>query len=335
MSERTDPGATPTDPGTSPWFRPRRPAAGADADTVQPRDLILLLTTDLSRYLVAVRPGGTLHTHQGIFAHDDMVGRCLGGSVTSTLGHTALLLEPALADLIRHIKRGTQIIYPKDAAYLVHRLNLRAGNTVIEAGTGSGGLTMALAWAVAPTGTVYTYEARDDTYRLARNNLERAGLLPYVQMHLQGVEEGFKQTGVDALFLDVREPWRFLNAVRAALKPGGFFAGLLPTTNQVSSLLEGMEAAGFADVAVEELLLRAYKPVPDRLRPEDTMPAHTGYLVFGRLLADPTERPRYLDVGRRRYLARVQAQAQIEAAAAQRAAEQEAGGKKYPPMPLP
>lgn len=328
MSEPTTPTLS-----ASPWFRPR--AQGGAAQRVQERDLVLLLTTDLSRYLVTVRAGGTLHTHQGIFAHDDMIGAGLGAGMTSSLGHRALLLEPSVDDLIRHLKRGTQIIYPKDAAYLVHRLNLRAGSTVIEAGTGSGGLTTALAWAVAPAGTVYTYEARDETYRLARNNLERVGLLPYVQMHLQGIEDGFKQSGVDALFLDVREPWRFLDAVRAALKPGGFFASLLPTTNQVSSLLEGMEVAGFADMAAEELLLRAYKPVPDRLRPEDTMPAHTGYLVFGRLLADPAEGPRYLDVGRQRYLARMQAQAQIEAAAAQRAAERDAGGKKYPPMPLP
>ena len=195
-----------------------------------------------------------------------------------------MILEPALGDLMTHLKRGTQIIYPKDAAYLVHRLNLRAGSRVIEAGTGSGVLTTALAWSVAPMGRVYTYEVRPETHQLARRNLERVGLLPYVEMSLGSIDEGFRQTGVDALFLDVREPWRFLDAVRDALKPGGFFAGLIPTTNQVSDLIMGLEANSFGEVAVEELLLRAYKPVPDRLRPDDTMIGHTGYLVFARCL---------------------------------------------------
>jgi tRNA (adenine57-N1/adenine58-N1)-methyltransferase len=297
---------------------------------------VALLASDQSRYLITLRPGEQLHTHQGVFHHDDVVGRTFGATITSSLGHPGLLLEPSLDDLMRHLKRNTQIIYPKDAAYLVYRLNLRAGSTVIEAGTGSGGLTMALAWAVAPTGRVYTYEVRDDAYQAARRNLERAGLLPFVEMHLAGAEEGFKQRNVDALFLDVREPWLLLEHVRAALRPGGFFAGLLPTTNQVSALIEAMERTGFADLAVEELLLRAYKPAPDRLRPVDTMPAHTGYLVFGRPLVNPTDAGLWLPKARQRYLARLQAEQQVGAESARRSQEQsKSGAVKYPKLPLP
>ncbi len=310
------------------WFPPRRAAFALS-------DLVLLITGDQSRYLVRLRPGQELHTHMGIFAHGDVVGRQSGEAVTSATGHIALALEPALEDLMRHLKRGSQVIYPKDAAWLVYRMNLRAGSRVIEAGTGSAGLTMALAWTVAPTGMVYTYEVREEAYRGARANLERVGLLPYVTMQQGAIEDGFAQVGVDALFLDVREPWAYMTQVRAALRSGGVFAALLPTTNQVSSLLEAMEAHGFADIAVEELLLRPYKPVPDRLRPMDTMTAHTGYLTFGRILADVGGAGRWLSKPRQRFLARRDMEAHYAATADARELASNPEGKKYPPLPLP
>lgn len=323
MVEQSKVGPAPTR-----WFEPRT------AD-VQVGDLLLLITTDQKRYLITVRAAGELHTHHGIFYHERIIGRHTGDTVESSLGHAALLLEPSLDDVIKHLKRGTQIIYPKDAAYLVHKLSLRAGSTVIEAGTGSAGLTTALAWAVAPTGIVYTYEARDDTYQLARNNLERVGLLPYVRMHLASIEDGFQQQNVDAVFLDVREPWQFLGQVRSALRPGGFFASLLPTTNQASALLAAMEAEGFADIAMEELLLRSYKTSPDRLRPEDSMNGHTGYLIFGRSLANLADSGRWLAKARQRYLARVQANEQLAVEEERRTTERAEGGLKYPKLPLP
>lgn len=318
----------PTDAPSSRWFRSATPVT-------QERDLVLLMTVDLKRYLITLLPGQELHTHLGIYAHNDVIGQPWGGTVTSTMAQPALLLEPSLTDLMTHLKRGTQIIYPKDAAYLVHRLNLRAGCTVIEAGTGSGGLTMALAWAVAPTGRVYTYEARSETYHLARRNLERVGLLPFVETHEGSIDEGFKQQGVDALFLDVRHPQRYLEHVSAALKPGGFFAGLLPTTNQVSELLSGLDEHGFTDVAVEELLLRAYKPVPERLRPDDMMIGHTGFLVFARSLSAGMDLSRWQSKERQRYRARQKMHEEIAAEAARRADRETGDTRKYPKLPLP
>jgi tRNA (adenine57-N1/adenine58-N1)-methyltransferase len=312
----------------SPWFRPKGAVTAAG-------DLVLLLTTDLKRYVLKLQAHQELHCHLGIYAHDALIGKPLGGVVQSSLGYEALLLEPSLDDLIHHLRRGTQIIYPKDAAYLVHRLNLRTGCRVIEAGTGSGGLTTALAWAVAPTGIVYSYETRLETHNLARNNLESVGLLPYVRLYHGDIAGGFQQSGVDALFLDVRAPWDHLEQVRAALRPGGFFAGLLPTTNQVSELLMALEAGGFVDVAVEELLLRTYKPVPDRLRPDDNMTAHTGFLVFARAIDPTVDASRWHAKERQRYRARLQTQAEIAAEESRRAADRAGGGKKYPRMPLP
>lgn len=295
----------------------------------------MLVTPDSKRFLLRIQPGKIQHTHRGQYHHDALVGEHFGNTVQSQIGHAALLLEPAVGDLMRHLKRGTQIIYAKDAAYLVHRLNLRAGSTVIEAGTGSGALTTALAWSVAPSGRVYTYEARTETHELARQNLKRFDLLPYVEMFNASIADGFQQENVDALFLDVREPWRFLEQAHAALRPGGFFASLLPTTNQVSQLLAELEERPFANVEVEELLLRRYKPVPDRLRPEDEMTGHTGFLVFARSISGEIDPARWLSRDRKRYRARQKAQERIEAEEERRAQEIASGGPKYPRLPLP
>jgi tRNA (adenine57-N1/adenine58-N1)-methyltransferase len=312
----------------SPWFRPT-------TTHTQEHDLVLLMVAGQKRYLLTLRKGQHLHTHLGIFAHDAMIGQPWGCVLVSTLDQPGIVVEPSLSDLMTHVKRGTQIIYPKDAAYLVHRLNLRAGSRVIEAGTGSGVLTAALAWAVAPMGKVYTYEVRPDTYQLAQRNLERVGLLPYVEMSLGSIDTGFRQQGVDALFLDVRTPWEFLEAARAALKPGGFFASLLPTTNQVSDLLTGLDAHGFADVAVEELLLRSYKPVPERLRPDDNMNGHTGFLIFARCMPAGIEMERWQSKERQRYRARKKMEEEIADEAARRAADDSPDKPKYPRLPLP
>lgn len=313
------------------WTRPR-------LATVQDGDLVMLVAADYTRFIVRLHAGQATHTHQGMFQHDAVIGQRWGAAVLSQQGHRALTLEPSLADLIRHLKRATQIIYPKDAAYIVHRLNLRAGSRVIEAGTGSGGLTTALAWAVAPDGMVYTHEARPDIFRVARQNLERVGLLPFVHMVQSDIEDGFAASNVDALFLDVREPWHYLPQVRVSLRVGGFFASLLPTTNQVVELLHGLEAHSFADMAVEELLLRPYKPTPDRFRPDDTLIPHTGYMVFARCIDAGEESSRWQRKERNRYEARRKMTAEIEAEASRRAADRapgNVGNMKYPPLPLP
>lgn len=295
----------------------------------------MLVTGGGKRYLVQLQPGRRFHSHLGMLEHDDLIGQPLGTTVHSQLGHALLLLEPSLADLMTRIRRSTQIIYPKDAAYLVHKLSLRAGSHVIEAGTGSGALTIALAWAVSPGGKVYTYEIRPDNFTTAQENLKRAGLLPHVKMHQASIREGFQQTGADAVFLDVRTPWLFLDQVRAALRPGAFFTSLLPTTNQVSELLAALETQGFADIEVEELLLRKYKPVPDRLRPDEEMVGHTGFLISARPIVDPSDPQRWLSEERKRYEARKAVEAQLAEEEERRAAERKEGGRKYPRLPLP
>lgn len=299
---------------------------------VAKNDLVLLLTHDNKRFVIRAKAGRILHSHRGKYHHDDIIGQPYGSTVMSQIGQSALLLQPSLSDLIQSLKRGTQIIYPKDAAYLVYRLNLQAGSQVIEAGTGSGALTLVLAWAVAPTGRVHTYERRQSVHNIAKENLKRCNMLTYVDAVCASIEDGFQQEDVDALVLDVLDPWNYLEHVHAALTPGGHFAALMPTTNQVTNLLKALEDAPFTCVDVEELLLRRYKAVPDRLRPEDEMVGHTGYLIFARTIADDVDQSRWLSRERKRYRARQKAEEQ----AAQKANDaNSADGPKYPRMPLP
>ena len=296
-------------------------------------DLVLLVTGGGKRHLLRLKLGRQFHSNLGKVLHDDLLDLPYGNTVYSHLGHALLLLEPSLDDRMTRIKRNTQIIYPKDAAMIVRRLSLQAGSRVIEAGTGSGGLTIALAWAVAPSGRVFSYEVRDEHVQVARANLEKMGLLPYVELHHASILDGFSQSNVDALVLDLRTPWIFLDQARTALRPGGFFAALVPTTNQVCELLHGLETTGFADICVEEVLVRNYKPVPDRLRPDDSMVGHTVFVISARPIVDPEEPGRWLSEGRKRYEARKKMSERIEAEETRRASQSHGQGTNHPKLP--
>ncbi len=253
----------------------------------QEGDLVLLIASNRKQFIVRLGQGGELQTHKGVIRFDDLIGQPLGREVRTHLGYSFLALEPSLHDLIRALRRTTQIMFPKDIGYLLLKMNVGPGKRVVEAGTGSGGLTLALAHAVSPTGRVFSYEVRPDVVALARKNLARVGLLEWVDLKERDIAQGFDEQDVDALFLDVRSPWDYLAPAWATLKGGGFFGAILPTTNQVSRLVRALPATGFGAIEVEEVLVRPYKAVPDRLRPADRMVAHTGYLIFARKLVSP------------------------------------------------
>jgi tRNA (adenine57-N1/adenine58-N1)-methyltransferase len=264
------------------------------SSVAQPGDLVQLVSPTNKVYTFRLNPGGQLQTHRGVVHHNDLIGKPWGSQVFSHLGSTFYLLQPALGVLIQEIKRTTQIIYPKDIGFILITMGIGPGSFVIEAGTGSGALTTALAWAVGPHGRVISYEIRPEMQELARKNLERVGLLDRVTLKLKDIADGFDESGADALFLDLPNPYDYLPQARTALKPGGFIGSILPTTNQVSLLLTALYQNHFAFTEVCEILLRHYKAVPQRLRPTDRMVAHTGYLIFARsvLPAEVPSQPR-------------------------------------------
>jgi tRNA (adenine57-N1/adenine58-N1)-methyltransferase len=250
--------------------------------TVQPYDTALFISRDHKRFLIRLVPGEELHTHRGVIQHDACIGGVWGREMRTHLNYPFLLLDPSTSDLVQDIKRVTQIIFPKDIGYILMRLNIQPGVTVLEAGSGSGGLTLALAQHALPGGRVVSYEVRPDMQNLVRKNLDRAGVLDRVELKLKDIAEGFDETGVDSVFLDVPEPSQYLGVASAALRSGGYFGTLVPTTNQIVRILDRISAYPFGLIEVEELMLRGYKVVPQRLRPLDRMIGHTGYLLFAR-----------------------------------------------------
>ena len=244
--------------------------------------LVIYATPRGKRYLKRLEEGQDWHSADGILKAADVQAASFGSELTTSLGVPVRLQEPTLHDLIKGVKRQTQIIYPKDIAYICLRLGVGPGRTIIEAGSGSGGLTLAMSWFAGPTGHIHTHEAREEFHRLARRNVAWAGLGDNVTFHHRDVAEGFCVDNADALFLDVRTPWEYLDHAVRAVKPGAMLGFLLPTVDQVGRLLLGLEKGPFAETEVCEILIRTWKPVADRLRPSDRMIAHTGFLVFCR-----------------------------------------------------
>jgi tRNA (adenine57-N1/adenine58-N1)-methyltransferase len=254
--------------------------------TAQAGDTALLVSAQNKRYMLRLKPEDQLQTHRGVINHTDLIGLPWGSKVYSHLGSGYLLLQPSTADLMIEIKRNTQIMYPKDVGFVLVSLGIGPGKQVIEAGTGSGSLTTALAFAVGSSGHVYSYDSRPEMQNLALKNLERVGLAEQVTFISRDIIDGFDETNIDALFLDVPNPYDYLSQASRALKPGGFFGSILPTTNQVSKLLIALHRENFAFIDVCETMLRYYKAVPERLRPTDRMVAHTGFLIFARLIQE-------------------------------------------------
>ncbi len=245
-------------------------------------DLVQLLGARHKSHFIRLKSGAVFQTHRGELQHDEMIGKPWGTRLYSHTGNPFFLMRPGLADLITEIKRNTQIIYPKDIGYIVMVMGVGPGVRVLEAGTGSGALTAAFAFLVGDSGKVFSYERREQMQNLARNNLTRLGLLERVDLKLGDVADGFAEQDMDAVFLDLPNPYDYLPQVKDALKLGGFLGLILPTTNQVSKTLAAMRANDFAFLEVCEIMLRFFKPDWERLRPTDRMVAHTGYLVFGR-----------------------------------------------------
>lgn len=243
---------------------------------------MLLVSPEGKEFLVTVEEGKSFGTHKGNINLTSLIGKEYGIEIESSKGIIFRAVRPTIYDFIKRVKRQTQIIYPKDIGYILLRLNVQSGSRVIECGTGSGSLTMALAYGVKPFGKVYSYDRRAEFSQLARENLAKVGLDYYVEFKVRDAREGFEEKEVDAVFIDVKEPEELVKSAWNSLRPGSPIGFLLPTANQASNLLKVLPQEGFLVTELVEILLRRYKTNPERLRPDDLMNAHTGYLLFAR-----------------------------------------------------
>ncbi|MEM2464575.1 MAG: tRNA (adenine-N1)-methyltransferase [Candidatus Bathyarchaeia archaeon] len=245
-------------------------------------DYVLLYLDDKRTYLVRAERGKVLHTHKGFVRIDDFIGREFGVRVKSSMGVEFIVFKPGIRDYIYKSLRGTQVIYPKDIALIILYGNIQPGSRIVEAGTGVGALTTALASYVRPSGKVYGYEVREEFLEIARKNLERAGLLEYVELKIKDVTLGFDEREVDAVILDMATPWLVVPHAYVALKGGGSFISFSPTIDQVVKTVEELRVHGFAYIETIECLVRRMRVERGKTRPETLMTGHTGYITFAR-----------------------------------------------------
>lgn len=245
-------------------------------------DLIQLVGLSHKSFILTLKTGSVFHTHRGILNHDDLIGIRWGSQIYSHNGSPFFVLQPSMTDILRNTKRSTQIMYPKEIGFILLYMGIGPGSRVIEAGTGSGSFTTALAHAIGEAGHIYSYDIKDTNQLSAKKTLENLDLIRRVDLKVRDIANGFDETNVDAIFLDVSNPYDYLEQVRASLKPGGHFGCLVPTTNQVIQVLVALRRRNFAFVEVCDIAVRYYKTEPSRFRPADRMIAHTGYLIFAR-----------------------------------------------------
>ena len=243
-------------------------------------DTVLLVSPDDKSFMVVVEEGRSFSSHMGILDLSSALGKKWGETIVSSLGNGFVLLNPTVEQRIMKVRRATQIVYPKDAALILFKTDVRAGTRVVEAATGSGALTIALAGSVAPSGKVYTYEKREQFMNNARDNVRRAGLSEYVEFNCGDAREGFRETGVDVAVLDLPSPWYGIPAAYEALASGGRIASISPTYNQVERTAESLGETGFVKIETVELIMRNYQVKKGKTRPDNRTVAHTGFLTF-------------------------------------------------------
>lgn len=249
------------------------------------------------RYALVLQAGGQYHTHRGVLAHDDLIGRPEGSVVTSSGGTSFLALRPLLADYVLSMPRGAQVIYPKDAAQIVMWGDIFPGARVLEAGAGSGALTCSLLRAVGERGKVISYEVRQDHAEHAVRNVEHFfGERPANWTLRVGDLNEYPTDGggeVDRVVLDMLAPWEVLDTVAGALVPGGVLVVYVATTTQLSRVTEALrEQQCWTEPQAWETLMRPWHVVGLAVRPEHRMVAHTAFLLTARRLAEGVVPPK-------------------------------------------
>jgi tRNA (adenine57-N1/adenine58-N1)-methyltransferase catalytic subunit len=288
MQHETDDAVTPEPEQTPEVVREPVEGAFVVGDRVQ-------LTDPKGRlHTVVLEPGKQFHTHRGAIEHDHLIGAPEGSVVMSTANTGYLAMRPLLADFVLSMPRGAQVIYPKDAAQIVGFGDVGPGMRVLEAGAGSGALSCSLLRAVGTTGSLTSYERREDFADVARSNVGAFfGEVPANwSLRLGDLAEHPAEEVVDRVVLDMLEPWAVLPTVAAALRPGGVLVGYVATVTQLSTYVEALRAQGvWTEPHAWESLLRPWHAVGLAVRPEHRMVAHTAFLVTCRRLAEGTVAP--------------------------------------------
>jgi len=252
-------------------------------EVIKVGDDVLIIYDRRKRWIRKVESGKTFHCHKGSFSFDEIIGKPFGIKIKTSKSVNLTIHKPIVVDFLTQMSHSSQIIYPKDAAIILLYTDIKPGSKVIEVGTGSGALTVILASYVAPNGRVFTYEVRKNAYKTALKNITRLKLDKFVTMKLKNAKEGIEEKEVDAVILDMGEPWVLIPHAAKVLKTSGKIAIFLPTYNQVEKTLRALKEEGFDDIMGMELLSRELQLKEDAIRPMTWTVGHTGFLIFARL----------------------------------------------------
>ena len=249
-----------------------------------PGELVHLLSEKGRHYALTLKAGDRFQFSGEWLSHDSLIGQEEGRWVRLSGGSRMLALRPTLSDFVMKMPRGAQILYPKDLASILIKADIFPGARVLEAGIGSGALTLALLRSIGEKGRLFSYELREDFANQALKNIRRyLGEKPQLTLHIQDVAAGIIERELDRIVLDLPEPWRVVGPALEALRPGGLFLTFLPTVPQVEKLVAALQGSGGFDlIETTENLERPWQIEGRSVRPQLRMVAHSGFLTVAR-----------------------------------------------------
>lgn len=251
-----------------------------DTALLREGERVMLIDAKDREYLITLKAGNTFHTHAGIVTHDSIIGAYEGSLIGSTTDRMFLVVRPTLSDVVLKMPRGAQVIYPKDLGAILMMADIVPGMRVLEAGVGSGALSMTLLRAGA---SITAYEIREDFANHARKNVvEMLGADVDYTIHIRDVTQGIEERNLDRILLDMPEPAAVVAHAEKALRPGGIFLAYLPTINQTQLLRETLRQHHFGLEETVEIFRRTWHIDGRSVRPDHRMVGHTGFLTTAR-----------------------------------------------------
>ena len=251
---------------------------------IKQNSYVLCFFNNSKKWLVKISKEKELHTHIGVIRHSDAIGKEFGSRLITNKDKYIYLIEPTIHDFIMKIQHGTQIVYPKDLGYIAARAGLQSGQKIVEIGTGSGSLTSFVAGIVKPRGHVYTFDVDSEFMKIAKKNIEKAGLIKYVTMKKLDLKKVKKVpiTEADLVLIDLGDPWTVLEQARKMLKGSGGIFAICPTMNQLEKLTSALVQNEFTDIECTEHIIRTIEAREGKTRHSFQGIGHTTYLAYAR-----------------------------------------------------